>query len=122
MDELQERTGKKHVEIAQDFGTSLATFRGWLYNKTKRPSLDTLQRAASLFGVSVTEFIDDPGQEIGGKTASDLTEKRRFIAGLMFDGITANELTDEDAQYLWEDFCANRARLVAMKARHGGAS
>jgi len=122
VDEYQARTGEKHLEIAERFGTTLATFRGWLYNKTKRPSLDTLQKASAIFGCSVTEFIDDPGQEIAGQSTQDLTDKRRFLAGLMFEGITADELSDEDAQYLWEDFCAARSRLVAMKARHGGAS
>lgn len=115
--EFREKTGKTNARIAvEDLNTTPGTLKFWL-SGTRQPYIENLQLMSEVFGCSVTEFMDDPGQEIAGQDASELTEKRRFIAGLMFEGITSDELSDEDAQLLYEDYLANRARLIALKNR-----
>ena len=114
--EYQALTKKTQAQVASDLGTTYATLRFWM-SGVRQPRLDTLQGAAALFKCSVVEFMDDPGQEIAGQDTSRLSDKRRFLAGLMHEGITSDELSDEDAQFLYEDYLAARARLVAMKNR-----
>lgn len=116
IDAYKKAHGITQKQLAEELGTSLGTLRFWLYGD-RRPSLQSLQRVAALCGCSVTEFIDDPGQEIAGQVAPDLTEKRRVIASMMFDGVTSTDLSDEDAQLLFEDFIAMKSRLQALKAR-----
>jgi transcriptional regulator with XRE-family HTH domain len=118
------RTGKTQVQAAEALETTFSTLKFWL-SGNRSPHIESLQRAATLFGCSVTEFIDDPGKEIAGVDVAQLSEKRRFLAGLMFEGITADDLSDEDAQLLYEDYLAAKARLIAMKNRmrqSGGAT
>jgi len=116
--EYQARTGKTQAQVAKDLGTTYGTLRFWL-SGTRPPRVENLQAAVILFGngCSLSEFIDDPGKEIAGVDVTQLSEKRRFLAGLMFEGITAEGLSDEDAQLLYEDWLANLNRLRALKAR-----
>lgn len=112
----RERTGSTQAFIAEQLETTLTTYRNYLYGQ-KKPSDRFVQRASAFFGCSISRFMDDPGAEIAGQSAVHLSDKRRFLAGLMFEGITSDDLTDEDAQLLYEDHLAAKARLIAMKNR-----
>lgn len=119
----KDRTGKIQATIAEELDVDLSTLRNWCYG-SKKPSDTAIIRAATLFGCSTAKFSDDPGREIAGQSVANLSEKRRFLAGLMFDGITSDELTDEDAQLLWEDHLAAKARILSLRERmrkQGGA-
>lgn len=114
--EYQARTDKTQAEVASELETTYGTLMFWL-SGSRPPKRENMQRAAALFGCSVTEFMDDPGATVAGRSTADLSEARRFVSGQMFKDITADDLSDEDAMVLYEDFLAARARLVAMKQR-----
>jgi len=104
--------------MADLLGLKPSGLHGLLYDKrTGCPKLETAQQAARVLGVKLSEIVDDPGKEIAGNDASGLSEARRFLANAMFHGITADEISDEDAQLLYEDFLASRARISSLKAR-----
>lgn len=88
MKEYQAKTGKTQTQAADDLGLSLSSLRQILYQKTRRASFDTCQKAASVFGCSVTEFIDDPGAPPPGVDAerwAKATERDRVLASAMFE-------------------------------------
>lgn len=111
-------TGKTQVEAAEALGTTYGTLKFWL-SGTRPPKNATLQRIVTVFGngCSLTEFVDDPGQEIAGQVVAHLTERRRLWASLINETFISEEFNDEDAQLLYEDFLQSAARLRAMKAR-----
>jgi transcriptional regulator with XRE-family HTH domain len=54
-------------QVALELGLTRNSLMGYLYKKDgARPGLDKLQKAAALFGCSVTEFLDDPGAPVPG--------------------------------------------------------
>lgn len=106
----------KHEDVAHRLDIKIAYLRNLLYGQ-KKPSFEFIQRAAALFECKLTEFIDDPGEKIAGEDASSLTPKRRFLAQMMFERYSSEDLTDEDAELLFQDFLANEQRLRAIKAR-----
>jgi len=59
--------------VAQALGIAESTLHNYLYNRSMAPSAAVLQRAAKLFGVSVTELLDDPGMALRGLKAKDLS-------------------------------------------------
>ena len=109
--DYQRRTGKKQLEVAAELGTTLGTLRGWLYSRVKKPSLDVLQRASALFGVSVTEFLDDPtpGDMV---SAPPLGERARFMRRVMGSDLGAMSETEREAA-----FQAWKAIVEAFRAR-----
>jgi transcriptional regulator with XRE-family HTH domain len=111
--EYQARTGVTQDGVAEVLGTTTGTLRGWLYNRKRRPSFDTLQAAAALFGCSVTEFVDDPGAPPEGAPV-DATEFDRFMLRAMGSDLEA--LTDEQKVAAFE---AWKATMKAFKARKG---
>ena len=114
--EFQASTGKTQTEAAEALGTTYGTLKFWL-SGTRPPKVETLQRLASVFGCSITEFIDDPGQMIAGTMAGHLSERRRLWASLINETFSADEFNDEDAAQLYEDFLQSVSRLRNMKAR-----
>jgi len=71
---------------------------GYLYRKSGKPSIEKLQRAASLFGCSVTEFVDDPGAEIEGLVPGQgLSETKRLVAKLILKELMPDDVSDEQA-------------------------
>jgi transcriptional regulator with XRE-family HTH domain len=97
--------------VAEALGTSTGTLRGWLYNRKRKPSLETLQKAAALFGCSITEFLDDPGAPPPG-AAADASEFDRFMLRVMGSDLEA--LTDEQKVAAFE---AWKATMKAFRAR-----
>jgi len=92
----QVKTGKTQAQVADDLGVSLPTFRNYLYG-SKTPGLATIQKAAVLFGCSITEFVDDPGAEAPtgpSEQKTELDQAREFIVDAMGSGITSR-LTDD---------------------------
>lgn len=56
----------KRKDVADALGLAEPTLHNYLYNKKLTPSIDVIQRAARLFGVSITELVDDPGTGVPG--------------------------------------------------------
>lgn len=115
----QAATGATQEGVAQALGTTVGTLRGWLYNRNRKPSIETLQRAAALFSCSVTEFMDDPGAAVAGQSLEGLSETRRFVARLMLEDLKAEDLSDDDVRILMEDHQRALERLRALKGRTG---
>ena len=113
----QTRNGKSQDQVASELGVSLGHLRNLLYRSDKRPSLELLQRACTLFGVSVTDFIDDPNARPAGQDLSSASEQSRFLASVIVQDMNAPDLTDEDRQELWEDFQRGLSRIRKRKAQ-----
>lgn len=109
-------TGDSDEALAKKLGTTAKTLKFWM-SGARSPKKSNLQRMSEVFGVSVTRFLDDPGQEVAGRTAETKTEQRRVIGGMMWDSLMDDGLSDEDASLLFEDFIASKSRLQALKAR-----
>lgn len=61
--ELREQTGKTMKEVARDLKLKYTTYIS--YEKgTYEPNVQTLKEMADYFGVSVSELIDDPKNEL----------------------------------------------------------
>lgn len=107
------------AKVAELVGLEESTLKDYLYKRHIKPSLEVLQKAAALFGCSVTEFLDDPGAEIAGQDLSGLSESKRFAARVMMEDMKAEDLSDEDILTLMEDHRRALERLRAFKARFG---
>lgn len=80
--ELREQTGKTMKEVARDLKLKYTTYIS--YEKgTYEPNLQTLKEMADYFGVSVSELIDDPKNEL-----------------IVIDRATRQQEEDELAAYL----------------------
>jgi len=114
----QESTGKIHEDVAADLEITLPTLRNYLYG-SKNPSTKVLQRAAGLFGCSVTEFIDDPGTPVpfgvNPQEWSEASERTRVLASAMFQDLRAMPEEEQQIYYeLWKKGQEiGRARLAA---------
>lgn len=75
LQEYSARTGLKHDQIAEALGVTRGSLRAYAYG-TKKPGIKFLQSAASLFGCSVTVFVDDPG---GPQVMPDLDPQTAFM-------------------------------------------
>lgn len=115
--EFLERTRQTQAQFCDLIGVSLDHLRNALYRPAKRLSLDAIQRSAGIFGVSVTEFIDDPGAEILGQDLVYLSDQARFFASLMVKDMASEDLTDEDRKFIYQDFQSAIQRHRAVKAR-----
>ena len=113
----QERTHKTQEQAASDLGVSLGHLRNLLYRPGRRPSLDFIQRASGLFGVVLTEFVDDPVGQVGGQDLSSQSDQARFFSTVIVKDMNAEDLSDEDRQELWEDFQRGLARIRKRNAR-----
>lgn len=114
--EYQKATGKRQAQVAEDLGTTYGTLRFWLAG-VRPPGFPNLQRAAILFGCSVTEFIDDPGREIAGQDVSYLSDQARFFAGLFAKDVAMEDLNDEDREQIYRAATKERDWILARKAR-----
>lgn len=111
----RERAGKTNAQVAVDLKTTPGTLKFWL-SGTRPPHIESLQWAATVFGCSVTEFVDDPNQEVAGQSTEGMSEKGRFLSSLMFDKFNAPDLTDEDREILFKEFLQNDDKLRSIKA------
>jgi transcriptional regulator with XRE-family HTH domain len=116
LDAHKKATGETNADVAQKLETTIGTLGFWLTG-TRTPKRANLQKLAAFFGCSVTRFMDDPNQEVAGRTAEGKSEQRRVLGGMMWDGIMDEGLSDEDAALLFEDFLASKSRLASIKAR-----
>ena len=113
----QTNTRKNQQQAAEDLGVSLGHLRNLLYRPGRRPSLEVIQRACGLFGVPVTDFVDNPTAQVGGQDLSSQTDQARFFATVIIKDMSAEDLSDEDRQELWEDFQRGLARIRKRNAR-----
>lgn len=113
----QTKNKKTQQKVADELGISLGHLRNIMYRDDRRPSLDVLKKACVLFGVSVTDFIDDPNALPAGQDMSDQSDQARFLATVMVQDLMASDLTDEDRQELWEDFQRGLARIRKRRAQ-----
>lgn len=115
--EYQKQTGKTQAQAAIDLGLSLDGLRQILYQKKRRARLDTCQRAASVFGCSVTEFLDDPGANPAGVDLSTHTPMDRYRFGRMIESMNELPLTEEDKDILFEDWMRDAQRRAASNQK-----
>ena len=113
--EYREANGLSKAEMAQALGLAESTLRNYLYNRQLVPSLGLLQRAAKLFGVSVTEFVDDPviaPEGIPKKAFLAVNERDRAILREVHGDLLTMEGPEKQAVLaIW------RAGVKAIKAR-----
>lgn len=111
----REAKGLSKAEMAQSLGLAESTLRNYLYNRQLVPSLGLLQRAAKLFGVSVTEFVDDPGitgEGIPKRALLELNERDRAILREVCGDLLTLEAPEKQAVLaIW------RAGVKAIRAR-----
>ena len=84
-------------QLAIELGLERSTLDGYLYGKKGKPSIEVLQLAATLFECSILEFVDDPGDDLGGIAPGQLSEAKRLVGRLIFKDIASADVTDEDA-------------------------
>jgi len=116
----QKNTGKSQEEVAGALDVARSSLRFWLYQKKRKPSFDILKRAAKLFGCSVTEFVDDPAgaAKVPGVEQNAwavLSERDRVIASAMFADITADDLSEQDKDLLYEAWKEEVAKFKKYK-------
>ena len=118
LEEYQAKTGKKQAEVAEDLNMSLHGLRQVLYQKGRRCSFETAQKASALFGVSVTEFLDDPGAPppgVGHEKWAAISERDRVIASAMFADITADQLTEAEKDELYRAYKEAKERIIRLR-------
>jgi transcriptional regulator with XRE-family HTH domain len=116
----QEKTGKTQAEVAADLGMALASLRQLLYQKARQASLETCQKAATLFGCSVTEFIDDPGSKPGGvDLPSDASPIQRWWFEQSIQALGDEELDDDDRRSIFDDLLRDIEKRKQMKRKFG---
>ena len=96
----RERTGLNLKEQAEAMGFTSLAWNQYLYGKTQRPSIDALERAALLFGVSVTRWLSDPHGRIPGLGTDDLASlsaAKQATMQMVFQAFSVQEITDAQA-------------------------
>jgi len=98
--------GLTRKEVAVALGLAEPTLHNYLYNRRLTPSIDVIQRAARLFGVSITEMVDDPGSPTGGLApelfAKATAEDRSMIQEVFRDLIGLEASQKRAAFDLWK--------------------
>lgn len=96
----------KRKDVAEALGLAEPTLHNYLYNRRLSPSIDVIQRASRLFGVSITELVDDPGTGMAGIEASEFgmaTEADRTITLEVFrDLLTLRPEQKQAAFEMWK--------------------
>lgn len=96
-------TGQTQEDFANGLGISLSHLRNSMYREEKRLGLEILQKSCAMFKCSILEFVDDPGAPISGQDMSSSSEQARFFASLITKDVAAEDLTDDERRYLYED-------------------
>lgn len=117
VDAYKDSMGCTAKDVAFALELTPGTLNQYLYGKNSRPSEDAMRRASKLFGVSITELLDDPGVVLAGQELSETSEYGRFFATLIFQDIQAKDLTDGDRRILFEDWQRSKERLREIKSR-----
>lgn len=90
--EYQLASGWTQEQVAEVLGVELSHLRNSIYRSEKKLGLEPLQRAAGLFGCSVTEFLDDPGgTPPAGVQAADfaaMSEEDRLLVRMMVEDLS----------------------------------
>lgn len=103
---------------AERFGTTVGTLNAYLSRKDTQPSLEWLQTACGVMGISVSQFIDDPGADRPSTLdLSSFSEIDRYRFDQIIHELGDEKLTDEDRQMLFEDFKSQKMRLLSLKNR-----
>lgn len=109
--EYREANAKVLRDVAELLGIKEQTLKDYLYRDNVKPSLEVLQCAASVFGISVLEFLDSP--EPGElKTAPPLDERARFMRRVMGSDLASLPETEREAA-----FQAWKAIVAGFQAR-----
>lgn len=90
----QARTSSTRVQAAKALETTPGNLKFWL-SGVRSPKRENLQKAAALFGCSVTKFMDDPGADIPGAT-TDSSEVDRYMLEVM--GTEMSRLSEPQKQ------------------------
>ena len=116
--------GNSQASFAAEVGISLKHLRNTIYDPKIKFSFPVLQRAAAVFGCSVSEFTGDPTVPVAGQDLSSLSEQARVFASLIVMDLQSKDLTDDDRRWLLEDFQRglDRLRLLhSARTREDGA-
>ncbi len=114
----RESAGVKLADVAECIGLKEQTLKDYLYRKDVKPSLEVLQKAASTFGCSVTEFIDDPGAVPAGMDPdkwAEASDRDRVLASAMLEDLKTIPEEEKEAYYqLWKQgVMIGRSRMMA---------
>ena len=89
----RDKTGMHYDELAGLLNVTPDTLKSYVYRKSApRPGIAFLLRASEIFGISITELIDDPGKGTANSRESylSLIEKRermiKQLLGIVWDG------------------------------------
>jgi len=96
--DYQTRSGENQGAISAKLGINLFTYRNYLYG-SKKPGIKTLQAAARLFGVSITEFVDNPGTPPPGIERDlwqRISERDRVLGTAILEDLTS--ISDQEKE------------------------
>jgi len=91
-------------EMAPLLDVSPSHLHGLLYDKRVSPSLDLVQKASEVLGMSITELADDPGSLVEG-SGPEHSDFDRFMLKTM--GVDLAKMTDAQKQagfQVWKAF------------------
>ena len=75
--------GMKPEDFAPMIGVKPSHLHGLLYDSRVEPSLDVVQKASAVLGVSISELVDDPGNPPAGMEGEEFTAEDRMLAQLI---------------------------------------
>ena len=119
---LTQRGAVQTDVIADIFNIHEDTLRQFLFDSSrKRPHLSTLTRIASTIGVSVAEFLDDPGASIPPAMGipqekwAELSEKERGITSAILALIVTNDLSVAEKEELYKFIIEAKERIIRLR-------
>jgi transcriptional regulator with XRE-family HTH domain len=120
---LTARGAVKMDEVADLFNLQEDSLRQFLYDSSRRrPHVDTLTRVASVVGVSVAEFLDDPGAPVPPSMGisldawSGLSDRERALASALVAHVANDDLSVAEKEGLYNIFLEAKKTLLGLKA------
>ena len=121
---LSQRGAVKMAEVADLLNLHEDSLRQFMYDSSRRrPHVDTLTRIASVIGVSVAEFLDDPGAPIppgigiSPEKWTELSDRERAIASALVANIANDELTVSEKEGLYDIFMQAKKTLLGLRKK-----
>ena len=119
---LTPRGAVKMEEVADLFDLHPDTLRQFMYDSSRpRPHLDTLACMAGVMGLSVAEFLDDPGGAIppgigiSPERWASLSDRERALASGLVCAIAKDDLGVAEKEELCKLFQATKKMLLRLR-------